>query len=110
MTDIWYQRKMAIRKRRKADKFFAALCYFWILFLIPFLIRRKSKYVCYHRKQGFLLFIFTTIVGFVYWIPVFGWALGLLVLILFIIGLANSLSGKKEPLPFIGRYAEWLRI
>lgn len=92
------------------NKGIAALSYIWILFLIPLLTKKNSDFAKYHAKQGLVLFIFTTVVGFIMWIPIIGWLLGIASFILFIIGLVNALGGKKEPLPLIGKYAEGMKI
>lgn len=88
----------------------AAISYVWILFLVPILLKTKSDYVMYHVRQGLVFFILSTICSFIIWIPIFGWFLGIFIFILFIIGLLNALTGKKEPLPLIGKYAEKINI
>lgn len=88
------------------NKGIAALSYLWILFLIPLLTKKDSAFAMYHAKQGLVLFIFSTIAGFIFWIPVVGWLLPLFSFILFIIGIVNALGGKTQPLPVIGKFAE----
>jgi len=92
------------------NKGLAAISYLWILFLIPILTKKDSAFAMYHAKQGLILFIVTTVTGFVVWIPVIGWLLGILSLILFIIGIMNALNGKMEPLPVIGKWAEKINL
>lgn len=91
-------------------KALAAISYIWILFIIPLLMKSKSDFAKYHAKQGLVFFIFSTICGFLLFIPVIGALLGLASFILFLIGLINALSGKKQPLPVIGQYAEKFNI
>lgn len=88
------------------NKGMAAISYIWILFLIPYLTKKDSPFAMYHAKQGLVFFIFSIIVGFLWWIPFVGWALGLFSLVLFIMGIVNALGGKKAPLPLIGQFAE----
>lgn len=88
----------------------AAISYIWILFLIPLLAKRDSEFAMYHAKQGLVFFVYCTIVGFIVWVPVIGWLLSLIALILLIIGLVNALGGKKAPLPIIGKIAEGFKI
>jgi uncharacterized membrane protein len=92
------------------NKGIAAIAYIWILFLIPLLAKKDSDFAKYHAKQGLVFFVFSTIVGFISWVPVIGWILGIFDLILFIMGLVNALSGKKQPLPVIGKFAEKINI
>lgn len=92
------------------NKGLAAISYLWILFLVPILTKKDSAFAMYHAKQGLIFFIFATISGFIVWIPVIGWILGIFTLILFIIGILNALGGKTEPLPIIGKYAEKINL
>jgi len=92
------------------NKGIAALSYIWILFLIPLLTKKDSDFAKYHAKQGLVFFIFSTIVGFISWIPVVNILLGIFGLVLFIMGLVNALGGKKVPLPVIGQYAEKINL
>lgn len=97
------------------NKVWAAIGYLGILFLIPLLAKKDSPYAQYHAKQGLALFIAGLIVGVASALPLIGWFLiapigGILLLILFIIGLINALGGKTQPLPVIGKMAEGLKI
>lgn len=97
------------------NKVLAAIAYIWILFLVPMFLKKDSAFAQYHAKQGLVLFIFELIVMFLGWVPMIGWFIlapigSIISLILFIIGLINALSGKKQPLPLIGAYAEKLNI
>ncbi|MFA7253359.1 MAG: hypothetical protein WC107_02285 [Patescibacteria group bacterium] len=92
------------------NKALAALSYIWILFLVPLLLKRDSTFAQYHAKQGLILFLVWTIIGFIFWLPIIGWLLGLGVIILFVIGMINALTGKMQPLPIIGKYAERMNI
>ena len=92
------------------NKAIAAIGYLGILFLIPLLAAKNSPFAQYHAKQGLVLFIFGIIVSAVGVIPFLGWVVasvgGILVLILFIMGIINALGGQMKPLPVIGSYAE----
>jgi len=99
------------KKSADDEKLFAVLSYFWILFLLPLVMKKDSDFAVYHGKQGLVLFIFSLIIGVASNIPAIGWFLiapigGVMTLILFIIGIMNALGGKKQPLPVIGKYAE----
>ncbi len=81
-------------------------------FIIALLAKRNDKYVMFYAKQSLILFIagiitkilsvllVLTIIGIIA-VPVL-WAI---YIILWIIALINSLSGKQKPTPLIGQYA-----
>ncbi len=100
------------------NKVFAILGYFGILFLVPLLAARQSKFAMYHCNQGLVLFI-CAIAGWIVnmilsallvFIPVLGVIIIMLlhfgliigVLILAIMGIINAANGVCKPLPVIG--------
>lgn len=90
----------------KENKSIAVLSYIGVLCLVPFLTKRKSKFVRFHSKQGIVILI-----GWVFtWFPFWGWALGVVLLILSIIGISNVLDEKYKKLPVIGDLAEKINI
>jgi len=88
------------------NKAMAAIAYLGILFLIPLLAKKDSPFAQYHAKQGMILFIVWVVASFVIWIPILGWIMGILLFVLFIIGIVNVLGGKMKPLPVIGSLAD----
>lgn len=92
------------------NKLVAILSYVGILFLIPLLLKKDSKFTQFHAKQGMLVFL-GEIVGFLT-TPMFG--LGVLInlamIILSIIGISNVLSGKTKKLPLLGDWADKFNI
>ncbi len=80
----------------------------YIIFFIPLLAARDSKFAMYHANQGLVLFlagIVVSILGSI--IPLLGWflilPLGMLaVTVLAIIGIINAAKGLLKPLPVIG--------
>ncbi|HBP01599.1 MAG TPA: hypothetical protein DD454_05320 [Candidatus Moranbacteria bacterium] len=88
------------------NKLWALLSYFGVLVLIPLLAKRDSKFVQFHAKQGLILFIGE----FFIWIPVFGWILGIIILVLWIMGIISVLSGNMKPLPIVGELAAKINI
>jgi len=100
------------------DKAMALLAYLGILVLIPLLVKKDSEYVRFHVQQGLTLLVAEVIWVVASWIlafiPILGWlitAIGwLILLILFIIGIVNALSGKKAPLPILGGLAKNFNI
>ena len=88
------------------NKFMGILAY--IIFLIPLLAARESKFAMYHANQGLVLFLAglaVSIVGSI--IPILGWfviaPLGFLAVFVFaILGIINAAKGLCKPLPLIG--------
>ncbi|WP_338015922.1 hypothetical protein [Paenibacillus mesophilus] len=80
----------------------------YILFFVPLLAARESRFAMYHTNQGLLVFLgalAVNIVGGI--IPFLGPLIivpigNLCVLVLMILGIINAANGKQAPLPFIG--------
>ena len=83
----------------------AILSYLGILLLIPLLAAKDDTFVKYHVKQGLVLLITWIIASFIIWIPFIGWAVGIALFVLMIIGIVNVVQGKQAPLPIIGKFA-----
>ncbi|MDF1497332.1 MAG: DUF4870 domain-containing protein [Patescibacteria group bacterium] len=85
-------------------------CLAYIIFFIPMLAAKDSKFAMEHAKQGLVLAIAALIIwiaGMV--IPVIGWFLigpigSLLVLIVAIIAIIKTLQGEFWEIPVIGKY------
>lgn len=90
-----------------SERLFAALSYVWILFLIPFVWGHNKPFVYKHAKQGIALFIFEIVLSLIAWIPLLGWAIGIIgwffVVVVAIIGIAHALAGKDYEIPVIGK-------
>ncbi len=88
------------------NKVFAILAY--IIFFIPLLAAKDSKFAMYHANQGLVLFLGAVILNFVgSFIPFIGWFLiipfgNLFILVLAILGIVNAANGTLKPLPIIG--------
>lgn len=92
------------------NKVMAALSYLGILVLIPLLAKKDSKFAQFHAKQG-VIFLILWIVGWIiFWIPVIGWLLWIVVAILDIIALIQALSGKYWEVPVIGGLAKKINL
>ena len=80
----------------------------YIIFFIPMLAAKDSRFAMYHANQGLVLFLFSLIgqaVGYV--IPVIGWfiilpLIGIACLVFAIMGIINAANGVMKPLPLIG--------
>ena len=93
------------------NRVMAILAYIWILFLVPLLAAKQSRYARFHAYQGVTLFITWIAVQVVGWILPYNLSglatiasLGLLVLA--VIGIVNAYNGKAKPLPLIGKLLE----
>jgi uncharacterized membrane protein len=88
------------------NKLIAVLCYFGLLFLIPYLARPNSPFVKYHSNQGLVLLLFALISGGVSNIPFIGWligtACGVFTFVCFILGIVAVCNGEMKELPLIG--------
>ncbi|MBO4355948.1 MAG: DUF4870 domain-containing protein [Clostridia bacterium] len=97
------------------NKVLALFSYIGLLFLIPLLAAKDSKYARFHVNQGIVLFIVDILIGVVSgvlgWIPILGILVGIVCglagiccLILAIIGIINAYNGKAKELPIIGKF------
>ncbi len=101
------------------NKAMAILAY--ILFFLPIIAARDSKFAIYHANQGLILFIASVALGiairiissilfslspFGFWglVTTLTSLLSLCILVLAIIGIANAANGKMQPLPIIGGF------
>ena len=88
------------------NKVMAVLAY--ILFFIPLLAAKDSKFARFHTNQGLVLFLGGIIASVVAVIPVIGWIIapivGLVITVLAVIGIINALNGKAKELPVIGKF------
>ena len=88
-------------------KIISIFAYCGILFIVPLLAGKDSKYARFHTNQGIILFIFYIILIFLSTLPTIGWVfkLGhLLVAILAILGIFHAITGKARELPLIGKF------
>ena len=89
----------------KNNKGIAILAYFGILVLIPILARKDSPFARYHSNQGLILLICGVIAAIlrrIWWL--LGTVGGLIVFILFIIGIVNAANGRAKELPVVGKF------
>lgn len=101
-------------KDAEDNKVLAVISYLGILCLIPLLLKKDSPFAQFHGKQGLILFLAWVIFRVVMIIPVLGWFVGLLgvlmCLILAITGMVNAFRGEMKELPWIGHYAAKLNL
>lgn len=89
------------------NKFVAALSYIGLLFLVPLLVKKDSPFSQFHAKQGLVLCIAFFLLSFV---PVLGWLVSLVLLVVDIIALVKTLSGEAWEIPLVGDVVKKLNI
>lgn len=91
-----------------AEKNKAVACLAYLIFFLPYLAAKDSKFAMYHANQGLLLLLLSVAVNILGTVlPVIGWFLvlplgDLFVFVLFIMGILNASRGEMKPLPLIG--------
>lgn len=92
------------------DKMMAAVGYVWVLFLVPLLAKKDSKFCQFHARQGLVLFIVEVILSIVWIVPVLGWIVGFFgwvaTVLLSIMGIINALEGNEWKMPYLAKYAD----
>ncbi|MBQ3150648.1 MAG: zinc-ribbon domain-containing protein [Clostridia bacterium] len=88
------------------NKVMALLAY--IIFLIPLLAAKDSKFARFHTNQGIILFIGAVIASIIAAIPIIGWIiapiLSVIITVLAVIGIINAAGGKAKELPLVGKF------
>ena len=90
------------------EKVMAALAY--LIFFIPLLTAKESKFAMFHANQGFnlfLLFVAVNVIGTI--IPIIGWLIllplgNIFAFVLMVMGILNAMNGVEKELPIIGKY------
>ena len=86
------------------EKLMSAIGYIGILFLIPLLGKKGSKFCQFHGKQAMVLFIAEVILS---WIPFIGWFILAPILgIIGLIALIMAAMGNWWEIPVIGPLAK----
>ena len=88
-------------------KIISLFAYLGILFLVPLIAGKDSKYARFHTNQGIILFIFSVILAFLARFPHVGWISSVaevITVVFAILGIVNAVTGKARELPFIGKF------
>ncbi len=85
-------------------KAIACLSYIGILFLIPLLAKKDSKFCQEHAKQGMVMCIAWIVGSFVFWFPLFGQLLMLAFAIVTIYAFVKCIQGEFWEVPLLGAY------
>lgn len=84
------------------DKTIAIVSYItfigWIIALILH-SNQKTTLGTFHLRQSLGLYITGMIL---WWIPVIGWILNIVVFVFWLIGLINAIQGEAKPVPIVG--------
>ena len=89
------------------NKVIALFAYLGILFIVPLIAGKDSRYARFHTNQGIILFIFSFLITTLSALPTVGRAFALchvLVVIFVILGIINAVTGKARELPLIGKF------
>ena len=103
-------------KTKDDSKLFAFLAVFLSIagFIIALLAKRDDKYVMFYEKQSLILFVACVITSILWKIPLLGWIvapiLNVIIVILWLITLLNSISGREKETPIIGGYASKISL
>jgi fumarate reductase subunit D len=92
------------------NKYVALFSYIWILFLIPLLLKRDSKFCQFHAKQGLVLFVVDIIASLFSWVPVIGQVLMLGLAIVSIIGIIKVIKGEYWEIPYVYEWSKKIKI
>jgi uncharacterized membrane protein len=86
------------------DKTVAIVSYITIIGWIIGLVlhsNNKTSLGAFHLRQTLGLYITSIIL---WWIPIIGWILNIIVFIFWLIGLINAVQGEEKPVPIIGEF------
>ena len=92
------------------NRLLAAISYIGILFVVPLLAKNRSNFAIFHCRQGIVLFAVWALLSFIAWIPGFGPIVYLLTLGISVLGFVQAYRGERWEIPFLGKYAQMLKI
>jgi uncharacterized membrane protein len=86
------------------------LSYLGLLFLVPLLAKKESKFAQFHAKQGLVLTVGWFIGSFLMPFLGLGFLVYLVILVLSIMGLLNVNNGSMKELPIVGDLAKKINL
>jgi len=96
------------------ERLISAVGYVGILFLLPMFNHENSKFVKFHGKQSFSLFLAWIINSIIMMVPILGWLVGffgtIFLTIIMIIAILKAYAGEEWEIPFISKISEKLNI
>lgn len=84
----------------RLHKDLAAFSYIWIMSLMVYAMKKDSKFLEFHSKQGIVLFLLSIPVWF---LPFIGRFLTLILVGGMVLGFINAAQGLKRDVPLIGK-------
>lgn len=101
-------------KEIQEGKFFALISYISFLCVISLILKKDNKFILHHAKQGLVLFVFEVACFIISVIPVLGWLIGVLGLIVFSLvslwSILQVLMGNYSRIPVISEIADKIII
>ncbi len=94
----------------EANKTLGAMSYVFILFLVPLLGKRDSKFAQFHAKQGLVLFAVELLVFMFSWVPLLGQLAMLTLLIISVMGVVKALNGEWWEIPYIYEWSKKVNL
>jgi uncharacterized membrane protein len=91
-------------------KMMACLAYINILCLVPLLFMRNSRFAQEHAKQGVILLAVWFIGGFVFWFPLVGQLIFLVLVVINVMALVKCAQGEFWEIPLIGQYRSKINL
>ena len=99
-----------MEKEIREGKFFAAISYITFLCIVSLVLKKDNKFALHHAKQGLVLFVFEVVCFIVSIIPILGWLIAVLGLIVFPVfcawGILGALRGNLTKLPVVADIAK----
>jgi len=92
------------------NKVIASLSYISILFLIPLLVKRESRFCVEHAKQGLTLFIFEVALSIIQIIPIIARIGGIVLFVVSLIAFIYALQGKFWKIPVVYEIAQNFKL
>lgn len=104
MADEKKAPEVATKEDIEKNKLNAVLAYLGILIIVPLISEdaKKSPFAKFHLNQGLVLLIAWVISSFVIWIPLLGWAVGIFLFVIWLMGLISAIQGEMKRVPLLG--------
>jgi len=101
-------------KEIKEGKIFAMISYWFILCILPLILKKDNKFAVHHGKQGLVLFIFL-VAGFIFSIiPFLGQLVYRFVLFIYLLlllwGTIQALMGNYSRIPVVSDIADKISL
>jgi len=90
-------------EKNKTDAF---LSYFWVISLYFYLVKKKSKFVQFHAKQGVVLFL----LSFAVVVPVLGQLFSILLFVVSVVAMIKAYNGEWYKIPYIYDFSKKIKF